>query len=47
MKAIEERDGVVFVVVPTAPLKAIKLVRGPGLRREVPTDPARDGARSR
>ncbi len=47
VKAIEERDGVVFVVVPTGPLKAIKLVRGPGLRREVPTDPARDRAPNR
>lgn len=47
VKAIEERDGVVFLVVPTGPLKPIKLVRGPGLRREVPTDPARDGAPSR
>lgn len=40
VKAIEERDGVVFIVVPTGPLQAIKLVRGPGLRRDTPVDPA-------
>ncbi|MFT4036114.1 MAG: hypothetical protein QM679_11130 [Patulibacter sp.] len=34
--AIEERDGVVFLVVPTGPLSAIKVVRGPGLRRDRP-----------
>ena len=34
VQAIEERDGVMFHVVPTNPMSAIKLVRGPGLRRE-------------
>jgi hypothetical protein len=33
--AIEERDGVAFYVEPTSPLKPIKLVRAPGLRRDV------------
>lgn len=47
VKAVEERDGVVFIVIPTGPLRAIRLVRGPGLRREVPTQPARDGAPTR
>lgn len=42
VKAIEERDGVAFVVVPTGPLKPIKLVRGPGLRRDLPTEPTTD-----
>lgn len=43
VKAVEERDGVVFHVVVTGPLKPIKLVRGPGLRRDLPTRP--DGKR--
>lgn len=42
VKAIEERDGVVFYVVHTGPLKPIKLVRGPGLRRDLPTRPAKN-----
>ncbi len=33
--AIEERDGVAFYVEPTSPLKPIKLVRAPGLRRDL------------
>ncbi|MDP2712172.1 MAG: hypothetical protein Q8O56_13225 [Solirubrobacteraceae bacterium] len=33
--AIEERDGVAFYVEPTSPLKPIKLVRAPGLRRDI------------
>lgn len=33
--AIEERDGVAFYVEPTSPLKPIKLVRAPGLRRDM------------
>lgn len=33
--AIEERDGIAFYVEPTSPLKPIKLVRAPGLRRDV------------
>jgi hypothetical protein len=33
--AIEERDGVAFYVEPTSPLKPIKLIRAPGLRRDV------------
>lgn len=47
VKAIEERDGVMFTVVPTGPLKAIKLTRGPGLRRDLPKDPAADPTPSR
>lgn len=34
--AIEERDGVTFYVVSTAFVGPVKLVRTPGLRREVP-----------
>lgn len=37
--AIEERDGVSFFVERTSPVAAIKLVRMPGLRREVPELP--------
>jgi hypothetical protein len=33
--AIEERDGVAFYVEPTSPLKPIKLIRAPGLRRDM------------
>jgi hypothetical protein len=40
VSAVEERDGVVFSVVPTGPLQPITLVRGPGLRREYPVDPS-------
>lgn len=36
VRAIEERDGVVFYVERTSPLRPIRLVRTPGLRREVP-----------
>jgi len=35
--AIEERDGVTFYVERTSPLRAIRLLRTPGFRREVPT----------
>jgi hypothetical protein len=35
--AIEERDGVIFYVAPSAPLQPIKLVRAPGFRRDVPS----------
>lgn len=35
--AIEERDGVQFYVERTSPLQPVKLVRVPGLKREVPT----------
>lgn len=43
VKAIEGRDGVTFHVEPTSPTKPITLVRGPGLRRDIPTtsDPER------
>ena len=34
--AIEERDGVTFYVATTNPVGPVKLVRTPGLRREVP-----------
>lgn len=44
VKAVEERDGVVFHVVVTGPLKPISLVRGPGLRRDLPSRP--DGKRT-
>lgn len=33
--AIEDRDGVAFYVEPTSPLRAIKLVRTPGFRRDL------------
>lgn len=35
--AIEERDGATFYVERTAPHRAIRLVRTPGFRREVPS----------
>jgi hypothetical protein len=35
--AVEERDGVTFYVERTSPLQAMRLVRTPGFRREVPT----------
>ena len=35
VSAIEERDGVAFYVEPTSPLQPIKLVRAPGLRRDM------------
>ena len=34
--AIEDRDGVAFYVERTSPVRAIKLVRAPGLRRDRP-----------
>jgi hypothetical protein len=37
VRAIEERDGVQFYVERTSPLQPIRLVRVPGLRREVPS----------
>ena len=37
--AVEERDGVTFYVEPSSPLAPVKLVRMPGLRREVPELP--------
>lgn len=37
VKAVEERDGVAFHVETTGPLKPISLVRGPGLRRDLPS----------
>jgi hypothetical protein len=37
VKAVEERDGVAFHVVVDGPLKPLRLVRGPGLRRDLPT----------
>ena len=35
--AIEERDGATFFVERTSPVRAIRLIRAPGFRREVPT----------
>jgi hypothetical protein len=35
--AIEERDGVTYYVERTSPVRAMRLVRTPGFRREVPT----------
>ena len=35
VSAIEERDGAAFYVEPTSPLRPIRLVRTPGLRRDV------------
>ena len=42
VSAIEERDGVTFYVAPTSPFAAIRLVRAPGFRRDLPAHP--DGA---
>ena len=39
VQAIEERDGVTFFVERTSPVRAIRLTRVPGLRREVPELP--------
>ena len=39
VEAIEERDGATFYVERTAPHQPIKLVRTPGFRREVITQP--------
>lgn len=36
VQAIEERDGVTFYVEPASPVRPMRLVRTPGLRREVP-----------
>ncbi|MEH3052838.1 MAG: hypothetical protein PGN13_02380 [Patulibacter minatonensis] len=47
VKAVEERDGVAFVVIPTGPFTPIKLVRGPGLRRDRPVDLSIDPPRPR
>ena len=38
--AVEERDGVTFFVERTSPFAPVKLVRMPGLRREVPELPS-------
>jgi len=38
--AVEERDGVTFFVEQTSPFAPVKLVRMPGLRREVPELPS-------
>jgi hypothetical protein len=35
VQAIEERDGVEFFVARTSPVRAVKLVRVPGFRREI------------
>jgi hypothetical protein len=43
--AIEERDGVTFYVERTSPVRPIRLVRMPGLRREVPTLTSVNGTR--
>ncbi|HEX7300432.1 MAG TPA: hypothetical protein VF257_15645 [Solirubrobacteraceae bacterium] len=43
--AIEERDGVTFYVERTSPVRAMRLVRTPGFRREVPTLTSVDGTR--
>jgi hypothetical protein len=37
VRAIEERDGATFYVEPTSPVRALRLVRTPGFRREVPS----------
>lgn len=36
VRAVEERDGVAYYVKPARPLEPVVLLRGPGLRREVP-----------
>jgi hypothetical protein len=41
--AIEERDGVTFYVERTSPVRPMRLLRMPGLRREVPTLTSVDG----
>jgi hypothetical protein len=43
--AIEERDGVTFYVERTSPFRPMRLVRMPGLRREVPTLTSVNGSR--
>jgi hypothetical protein len=44
VKAVEERDGVTFHVVVDGPLKPLRLTRGPGLRRDLPTQSKPDPA---
>ncbi len=39
VSAIEERDGVTFHVASGSPLGPLRLVRTPGLRRELPAEP--------
>jgi len=41
--AIEERDGVTFFVAPGSPIKPVKLVRTPGLRRDSGPEPWQAG----
>jgi hypothetical protein len=43
--AVEERDGVTFYVERTSPVRPMRLVRTPGLRREVPTLTSVNGTR--
>jgi hypothetical protein len=43
--AVEERDGVTYYVERTSPIRPMKLVRTPGLRREVPTLTSVNGTR--
>jgi hypothetical protein len=43
--AVEERDGVSFYVERTSPVRPMRLVRTPGLRREVPTLTSVNGTR--
>ncbi|WP_205696400.1 hypothetical protein [Conexibacter sp. SYSU D00693] len=40
VRAVEDRDGATFYVERTSPFEPVKLVRVPGFRREVPTQPA-------
>jgi hypothetical protein len=43
--AIEERDGAMFYVERTSPVRPLRLVRTPGFRREVPTLTSVNGTR--
>jgi hypothetical protein len=43
--AVEERDGVTYFVDRTSPVRPMRLLRVPGLRREVPTLTSADGTR--
>ena len=43
--AVEERDGVIFYVERTSPVRPMRLVRTPGFRREVPTLTSVNGTR--
>jgi hypothetical protein len=45
VRAIEERDGVTFYVERASPVRAMRLVRTPGFRREVPTLTSVNGTR--